>query len=45
MALSRLYSFDGPILVRAINATFVCRESAIQMNPAGLERSLRILKK
>jgi predicted nucleotidyltransferase component of viral defense system len=36
-ALSRLYSFDGPILLKAINATFDHRATVIEARPVGLE--------
>lgn len=36
-ALSRLYDFDGPILLKAIKATFDHRATAIEMRPVGLE--------
>jgi hypothetical protein len=35
-ALSRLYSFEGPILVSAIKATFARRNMMIESYPAGL---------
>jgi len=35
-ALSRLYSFEGPILVSAIKATFARRNMMIESHPAGL---------
>jgi len=35
-ALSRLYSFEGPILVSAIKATFARRNMTIESDPAGL---------
>jgi hypothetical protein len=36
-ALSRLYSFDGHTLVKAIKATFGHRATAIEARPLGLE--------
>lgn len=36
-ALSRLYIFDGPILLKAIKATFARRAAAIEAQPVGLE--------
>ncbi len=36
-ALSRLYDFDGPTLLRAIKATFDHRATAIEARPVGLE--------
>ena len=36
-ALSRLYSFEGPILVSAIKATFARRNMTIESHPAGLK--------
>lgn len=38
-ALSRLYSFEGPILVRAIKATFARRNTSVEAHPVGLEES------
>ena len=35
-ALSRLYSFEGPILVSAVKATFARRNMTIESDPAGL---------
>src|SRR5207237_10813671 len=35
-ALSRLYSFEGPILVSAIKATFERRNMIIESHPDGL---------
>jgi Nucleotidyl transferase AbiEii toxin, Type IV TA system len=36
-ALSRMYSFDGPILLKAIKATFDHRGIVIEARPVGLE--------
>jgi hypothetical protein len=36
-ALSRLYDFDGPTLLRAIKATFNHRATTIEARPVGLE--------
>lgn len=36
-ALSRLFAFDGPILLKAIKATFDHRATAIEARPVGLE--------
>lgn len=36
-ALSRLYAFDGPTLVKAIKATFGHRATAIETRPVGLQ--------
>jgi predicted nucleotidyltransferase component of viral defense system len=38
-ALSRLYVFDGPILLKAIKATFARRATAIEAQPVGLEEN------
>ena len=38
-ALSRLYAFDGPILLKAIKATFARRAMAIESQRAGLEEN------
>jgi hypothetical protein len=38
-ALSPLYVFNGPILLKAIKATFARRAMAIQSQPAGLEEN------
>jgi hypothetical protein len=36
-ALSRFYVFDGPILLKAIKATFARRATAIEAQPVGLQ--------
>jgi nucleotidyltransferase AbiEii toxin of type IV toxin-antitoxin system len=41
-ALSRLYGFDGPILLKAIKATFARRAAAVEAQPVGLEEDFAI---
>jgi len=38
-ALSRLYSFEGAILVNAITATFARRKTSVESHPVGLEEA------
>jgi len=41
-ALSRMYGFDGPVLVKAIKATFGHRGTVIEARPVGLEDEFAI---
>lgn len=38
-ALSRLHSFEGPISVRAIQATFAGRNTSVEPRPVGMEEA------
>ena len=41
-ALSRIYSFEGSILVRAVNATFARRNASVESSPVGLEEEFAL---